>query len=83
MSKLLANAIETAKPEQIDLCWAVLKYKEIGVYRKVKSLCAAFNLPFEKVVSELPQEEDGRVIDWETRHFIHDSLIKVSKINRE
>lgn len=82
MSKLLAKAIETAKPEQIDLCWAILKYKEIGVYRKVKSLCSAFNLNFDKVVEELPNE-DGRVIDWETRHFIHDCLIQVSKSNRE
>ncbi len=80
MSKIIANAIEKAKPEQIDLCWAILKYKEIGVYRKVKSLCSAFNLSFDKVVAELPQE-NGRVIDWETRHFIHDCLIKVSKCN--
>ena len=78
MSKLLANAIEKATPEQIDLCWAVLKYKEIGVYRKVKSLCSAFGLNFDKVIAELPQQE-GRVLDRETRHLIHETLIKASK----
>lgn len=78
MSKLLANAIEKANPEQIDLCWAILKYKEIGVYRKVKSLCSAFGLNFEKVIAELPQQE-GRVLDRETRHMIHETLISVSK----
>lgn len=78
MSKLLANAIEKATPEQIDLCWAVLKYKEIGVYRKVKSLCSAFGLNFDKVIVELPQQE-GRVLDRETRHLIHETLLKASK----
>jgi hypothetical protein len=78
MSKLLANAIEKATPEQIDLCWAVLKYKEIGVYRKVKSLCSAFGLNFDKVIAELPQQE-GRVLDRETRHLIHETLLKASK----
>ena len=78
MSKQLANAIEEASPEQIDLCWAVLKYKEIGVFRKVKSLCSAFGLDFDEVVDELPQV-DGRVVDRETRHLIHETLIKVSQ----
>ena len=78
MSKLLANAIEKATPEQIDLCWALLKYKEIGVYRKVKSLCSAFGLNFDKVIAELPQQE-GRVLDRETRHLIHETLLKASK----
>jgi hypothetical protein len=78
MSKQLANAIEEATPEQIDLCWAVLKYKEIGVFRKVKSLCSAFRLDFDEVINELPQV-DGRVVDRETRHLIHETLIKVSQ----
>jgi hypothetical protein len=78
MSKQLANAIEEATPEQIDLCWAVLKYKEIGVFRKVKSLCSAFGLDFDRVINELPQV-DGRVVDRETRHLIHETLIKVSQ----
>jgi hypothetical protein len=79
MSNILANAIEKSEPEQIDLCWAVLKYKEIGILRKIKALCAAFDLNLDRVMSELPKDENGRVIDWETRHMIHDSLIKISK----
>lgn len=83
MSNTLANAIEKSKPEQIDLCWAVLKYKEIGILRKIKALCSAFNLNLEQVTLELPKDDNGRIIDWETRHMIHDSLIKVSKINKQ
>lgn len=79
MSNTLANAIEKSKPEQIDLCWAVLKYKEIGILRKIKALCSAFNLNLEQITSELPKDNNGRIIDWETRHMIHDSLIKMSK----
>ena len=82
MSNILANAIEKSKPEQIDLCWAVLKYKEIGVLRKIKALCSAFGLNLEQVTSELPKDDSGRIIDWQTRHMIHDSLIKMSKTNQ-
>ena len=83
MSNTLAKAIEKSKPEQIDLCWAILKYKEIGVLRKIKALCSAFSLDLEQVIFELAKDENGRIIDWETRHMIHDSLIKVSKINKQ
>lgn len=79
MSNTLAKAIEKSKPEQIDLCWAILKYKEIGVLRKIKALCSAFCLDLEQVVSELPKDENGRIIDWSTRHMIHDSLMQLIK----
>ena len=32
----LLSAIGSATPEQIDTLWSILKYKEIGIYRKVK-----------------------------------------------
>ena len=83
MSNTIAKAIEKSGPEQIDRCWAILKYKEIGVLRKIKALCSAFGLNLEQVISELAKDENGRIIDWETRHMIHDSLIKVSKINKQ
>lgn len=82
MSNTIAKAIEKSKPEQIDLCWAILKYKEIGILRKIKAFCSAFGLDLETVVSELPKDENGRIIDWETRHMIHDSLITTSKTNK-
>lgn len=82
MSNTIAKAIEKSGPEQIDLCWAILKYKEIGILRKIKALCSAFGLDLEKVSSELPKDENGRIIDWETRHMIHDSLIAKSKTNK-
>lgn len=70
----LSNASET----ELDVAFALLKYKEIGIYRKVKGLCLAFNLNFEEVIKILPQE-NGRLLDRETRHFIHDFMLARAK----
>lgn len=74
----LTNAIGKADEVQIDASWAILKYKEIGIYRKVACLCSLFNLNFEELVNQLPRDEDGRLLDYKTRHMIHDSLLSVS-----
>lgn len=60
---------------ELDIAFALLKYKEIGIYRKIEALCLSFNLDFDEVLKGLPQEE-GRLLDWETRHFIHHYMIK-------
>lgn len=70
----LSNASET----ELDVAFALLKYKEIGIYRKIKGLCLAFNLNFEEVIKILPQE-NGRLLDRETRHFIHDFMLARAK----
>lgn len=70
----LSNASET----ELDVAFALLKYKEIGIYRKIKGLCLAFNLNFEEVIKGLPQE-NGRLLDRETRHFIHDFMLARAK----
>ena len=70
----LTNASET----ELDVAFALLKYKEIGIYRKIKGLCLAFGLDFEEVVKGLPQE-NGRLLDRETRHYIHDFMFARAK----
>jgi len=70
----LSNASET----ELDVAFALLKYKEIGIYRKIKGLCLAFHLNFEEVIKGLPQE-NGRLLDRETRHFIHDFMLARAK----
>ena len=32
---MLVSAIESANSEQLDTLWSILKYKEIGIFRKV------------------------------------------------
>lgn len=74
----LMEAIESANPVQVDTLWSILKYKEIGILRKVKCMSDVLDLNTHTVINELPTDEDGRVLDYKTRHMIHDVLIKVS-----
>ncbi len=75
----LSNAITNANDVEIDTIWATLKYKEIGIFRKVACICNLLDLPFNDVIKELPQDENGRLLDYKTRHEIHDALVKSFK----
>jgi uncharacterized protein YkvS len=77
-SNTLMTAIQKATPEQVDALWSILKYKEIGIFRKIKSMSVVLNLNFNEIFETLPKDEKGRVIDRKTRHLIHDVLIDVS-----
>ena len=77
-SSTLVNAINNASEVQIDGAWAILKYKEIGIYRKVACLTELLDTNFDEVVNQLPQDEVGRLLDYKTRHLIHDALIAVA-----
>ena len=74
----LINAIKEASPVQVDTLWSILKYKEIGILRKVKCMSQVLQLNTSSVIDELPRDEEGRLLDYKTRHIIHDVLIKVS-----
>ena len=74
----LLEKISQANEAQVDSMWAILKYKEIGIYRKVACICEVLKEDFDLMLSGLPQEEEGRSLDYKTRHLIHDALIGVS-----
>jgi len=74
----LVSAIEQATPVQVDTLWSILKYKEIGILRKVKCMSDVLHLNSNNVIQELPTDPKGRLLDYKTRHIIHDTLIKVS-----
>jgi hypothetical protein len=75
---ILTDAIATSTSVQIDASWAILKYKEIGIYRKVACLASLFNIDFEEITHQLPKDEEGRLLDFKTRHIIHEALLSVS-----
>ena len=77
-TNILTDAIKVANSEQIDASWAILKYKEIGIYRKVAFLSALFNINLQDVLNSLPQDDEGRILDYKTRYIIHDALVSVS-----
>ena len=74
----LLSAIESANPVQVDTLWSIFKYKEIGILRKVKCMSDVLRLDTSSVIDELPTDEEGRILDYKTRHMIHDVLIKNS-----
>jgi hypothetical protein len=75
---MLVTAIESANSEQLDTLWSILKYKEIGIFRKIKCMTHVLGIDFSQLVDNLPKDDEGRVLDYKTRHMIHDILIKVS-----
>ena len=77
-TNILTDAFKVANSEQIDASWAILKYKEIGIYRKVACLSALFNINLQDVLNSLPQDDEGRILDYKTRYIIHDALVSVS-----
>ena len=74
----LLDTINEANEAQVDSLWAILKYKEIGIYRKIACMCEVLGLDFDSAIEGLPQDEEGRVLDYKTRHLIHDTLRGVS-----
>lgn len=76
---LLEKKVAKANAAQLDACWAILKYKEIGILRKLEAYAELFGLKSQKLVDEAPQSDDGRILDKKTRHAIHDFLLARSQ----
>jgi len=77
-SEALIQAIKSANPVQVDTLWSILKYKEIGILRKVKCMSEVLRLNTPAIIEELPTDDEGRILDYKTRHMIHEVLIKIS-----
>jgi len=77
--KTLKTAINRAGEEKIDGLWAILKYREIGIMRKLKSMSALLGLKQDEVIAEAPQDENNRILDYTTRQEIHETLLEASK----
>jgi hypothetical protein len=77
----LTEAIRNSNMAQIDCLWAILKYKEIGILRKVKCMAEVFGPQFdlEQALRECPVDDKGRIVDYRTRHLIHDVLLECSR----
>lgn len=62
-----------------DALWAILKYKEISIARKISSIAEILDLDKSSVMEYSVLAGDGRVLDKETRNVIHSLLIKRTK----
>jgi hypothetical protein len=75
----ISQAIQQANSAQVDCLWAILKYKEIGILRKVKCMSELLRFDLDKACSELPVNENGFIVDYKSRHLIHDILLEKSR----
>ena len=75
---LFRDNIGKCNATQIDTLWAILKYKEIGIYRKIKCMSEVMGIDFDEVTAELPKDDEGRILDHKSRHAVHDILLNYS-----
>ena len=71
----ISEAISKANSAQVDCLWAILKYKEIGILRKIKCMAEVLNFDLDLACKELPINENGFIVDYKSRHMIHDILL--------
>ena len=72
----LESQIQKCSEVDVDCLWAILKYREIGILRKVLCICNLLKLNSDEILPEIPQDENGRFLDKPTRAMIHDALIR-------
>lgn len=71
------DALRGLSPVELDIMWAILKYKGMGIFKKVKCFAYILDIDEQAFIDGLPKDESGRVLDYETRHLIHDALLNL------
>ena len=74
----IASAIQNTEEVEIDALWAILKNRDIGILRKIYAMCEVLSLDHNDVVSNLPQDENGRIYDSQNRFLLSRALLKAS-----
>jgi hypothetical protein len=75
MKTKLFEIVKKSDDVTADAIWAILKYRNIGILRKVMCICKVLDVEPDEVLSVLPKDENGRYLDKPTRKLIHDALI--------
>jgi hypothetical protein len=77
--KTIIEAIKEADEVEVDALFSVLKYRQIGILRKLKCMALILDIDEDDVINEAPKDTSGRILDHVTRHTICDELIKASQ----
>jgi len=77
------NAIKNIDDVELDAMFAILKYKSIGIMRKLKCMSLILDIDEDLVLNEAPKDAEGRILDHETRHLICDELIQISQKQKQ
>jgi len=72
---LLFVKIGEANEHQMDALWAILKNREMGILRKILAMCEVLHINKDEVVSNLPQDENGRIFDSRNRFLLSRALL--------
>ena len=78
---MLFRKIGEANEHQMDALWAILKYRDMGILRKILAMCEVLGLDKEEVISNLPQDENGRVYDSKNRFLLSQALMQANKVS--
>lgn len=76
MKTKLFEIVKKSDDVTADALWAILRYKNIGILRKMKCICKVLGLDHVEVLENIPKDEKGRYLDKPTRQMIHDALIE-------
>ena len=76
MKTKLFEIVKKSDDVTADAIWAILKYRNYGILRKVKCICKVLNIEPNEVLSVLPKDKKGRYLDKLSRQMIHDALIE-------
>jgi hypothetical protein len=82
-NSLIEKGILEADEVQVDNLWAILKYKDFGIMRKILCIADVLKISREDAVEEIPKDEDGRLLDKPTRNLIHNALIRKSAYEKQ
>mgnify|MGYP001196366512 CR=1 FL=1 len=74
-NNVLFKKISEANQNQMDALWAILKYRDMGILRKIYAMCEVLGLDKDEVVSNLPQDENGRIYDSKNRFLLSRALL--------
>ena len=74
-NNVLFKTTSEANQHQMDALWAILKYRDMGILRKIYAMCEVLGLDKDEVVSNLPQDENGRIFDSKNRFLLSRALL--------
>jgi hypothetical protein len=82
MKTLLTAIEESDDSSELDCLWAVIREKKFGIKRKILCFCLILGLEESEILDQAPKDKDGRILDYESRHIISQSLVKASQKNK-
>ena len=81
--KTLLTAIEESDDNvEIDSLWCILRDARLGVKRKLLCMALILDLEESEILDQAPKDKDGRILDYQSRHVIAESLVKASQKNK-